>query len=196
MDTTKAHDQLKAKISAGIPGYAHSKVWKTLDDTVADLKQERIDLAILGIPPHFRGSILPDADLDLRLIGTPLSTSQETTYSNAICYFAESLPQVSHWLVEKPVSAKQPTEQAGQAKVAKAWARSNAIVGVGYHLASLKVVQAALQFIKERNLKIMSTQARYNMAYEFAVSNLNCDDYLFSVVLKCLFCTAQALMVE
>lgn len=86
VDTTKAQSQLKAKASAGTPGYSESKAWKSLDDTVADLKNERIDLAILGIPPHFRGSLLPDADLDLRLIGRPISLSKRyDQYFSIIC---------------------------------------------------------------------------------------------------------------
>lgn len=76
--------------------------------------------------------------------------------------------------MEKPVSAKQPSKEAGQAKVAKAWVSCNAIVGVGYHLASLKAVHAARQIIKDKNLKIMATEARYNMAYEFAVRSFLC----------------------
>lgn len=78
---------------------------------------------------------------------------------------------MAHWLVEKPISAKEFTQEAGQEVVAAAWEQSPAIVGVGYHLASLKAVSAAMQIINEKNLKIMSTQARYNMAYEFAVSD-------------------------
>jgi hypothetical protein len=82
----------------------------------------------------------------------------------------EELPQVKSWLVEKPISAKECSPQAGQAVVASAWSESPAVVAVGYQMASLKAVSAAMKLIKDKNLKIVSTQAHYNMAYEFAVS--------------------------
>ncbi|KAK9893495.1 hypothetical protein P389DRAFT_163812 [Cystobasidium minutum MCA 4210] len=148
VDTTKAQLQLDTKIKAGKHGYTQSKVWKSLDEALPDLRDQKIDLAILGIPPHFRGSTQDEADLDLRLI--------------------KGLPQVAHWLVEKPISAKPFSETAGQAIVADAWQKSPPIVGVGYHLAALKAVTAAMDLIKEKNLKIMATQATYNMAYEYA----------------------------
>lgn len=53
----------------------HSKFWKNLDEALPDVREQRIDLAILGIPPHFRGSTQPDAGLDLRLIGMSSSSS-------------------------------------------------------------------------------------------------------------------------
>lgn len=85
----------------------------------------------------------------------------------------ESLPQIKHWLVEKPISASIYSPDNGQDSILDAWAKSGAVVGVGYHLAALKVVTAALDIIKRKNLRVMSTQARYNMAYEFAVSAAN-----------------------
>lgn len=90
---------------------------------------------------------------------------------------------MAHWLVEKPVSAKEYSREAGQDAVASAWEGSPAIVGVGYHLASLEAVAAAMQIIKDKKLKIMSTQAHYNMAYEFAV----CCYATFSSVMKLSF---------
>ena len=171
VDSTKAQEQLKLKKSTGCLGYTDSKVWKTLEDALPDLRNERIDLAILGIPPHFRGSILPDADLDMRLISKSSPSEIHQEMMSDFDSYPEALPQVSHWLVEKPISAKQPSAEAGQAVVANAWQQCPAIVGVGYHLASLKAVTAAMKLIKDKNLKIMSTQARYNMAYEFAVGD-------------------------
>lgn len=75
VDTKKAQVQIDAKLKAGKQGYDNSKVWKDLHEALPDVREKRIDLAILGIPPHFRGSTQPDADLDLRLIGMSPSSS-------------------------------------------------------------------------------------------------------------------------
>ena len=71
VDSTKAQDQINQKKASGALGYSNTRIFKNLDEALPHLRNEKIDLAILGIPPHFRGSILPDADFDLRLIGDP-----------------------------------------------------------------------------------------------------------------------------
>lgn len=71
----KGQSQLDKKNTAGAHGYSNAKVWASLDDAVPSLRDQPIDLAILGVPPHFRGSTLPEADLDIRLISKYIQQS-------------------------------------------------------------------------------------------------------------------------
>lgn len=91
----------------------------------------------------------------------------------------ESLPHVKHWLVEKPVSAREysSTSKAGQDVVCEAYdslavrgdaGAGAAVVGVGYHFTALQAVIKLKEILEQRKARIMATQARYNMAYEFA----------------------------
>ncbi|GJN94732.1 hypothetical protein Rhopal_007823-T1 [Rhodotorula paludigena] len=145
-DVVRAEKQIALKNTAGVPGYANAQIWTTPELAGADLGSDRpIDLVIVGAPPHFRGCAAPPADLDLRLLA--------------------ALPQTKRWLVEKPVSAAQPTALAGQDKVAEAYKKSGAIVGVGYMLCALKGVEKIQQMIKEKGLTVMGTAARTKPAW-------------------------------
>ena len=42
------------------------------------------------------------------------------------------------------------------------------MVAVGYHMTALKGVLMLAKIIKDKKLTVMATQARYNMAYEYA----------------------------
>ena len=68
-DTSKATQQLRAKTAKGIDGYAQAKTWSSLRDALPYLGNTDIDLGILGIPPHFRGTTKSPADTDLQLLG-------------------------------------------------------------------------------------------------------------------------------
>lgn len=82
VDTRKAHQQVSAKGQQGIPGYSATKVWENIQEASRDLVNQKIDLAILGIPPHYRGSTIQGADLDLILIGIALAYSPGTRYTD------------------------------------------------------------------------------------------------------------------
>ncbi|GAA5851860.1 hypothetical protein JCM8547_000079 [Rhodosporidiobolus lusitaniae] len=144
----RAQQQIDAKNAASVAGYGKAAVFATPEDASEALKSSTIDLVIVGAPPHFRGCVAPPADLDLRLL--------------------QALPQTKNWLVEKPVSAAPPTEIAGQREVARKYKESGAVVAAGYMMCSLKAVAEIQRIIKEQDLVVMGTAARYYMAYEYA----------------------------
>ncbi len=156
-DLARARSQLAAKNSSNIVGYASSQVWKGVEEAATALGSHDIGLVIIGTPPHFRGGISTNNDLDLRLL--------------------QAFPHTKRWLVEKPVSAVPPSLEAGQEQVCQAFAKSGAVVGVGYMLQALKAVEMIKSIIAEKQLVVMGTQARYYMAYEYAVSHtsLSCS---------------------
>ncbi|EPX71516.1 NAD binding dehydrogenase [Schizosaccharomyces octosporus yFS286] len=95
---------------------------------------------IIGIPPETHGSTAPGADMELALL---------KRFPNASLF------------IEKPISAA-PVEDAFA--VAKQIPKE-AVISVGYMLRYLKVVQKAKEIIREKNLKVVSTIAKYNSAY-------------------------------
>ncbi|GAA5939036.1 hypothetical protein JCM3775_002655 [Rhodotorula graminis] len=148
-DSARAEKQIELKKAAGVPGYDKTAIWPTPELAGEALGADcAVDLVIVGAPPHFRGCAAPPADLDLRLLG--------------------ALPKTKHWLVEKPVSAAQPSKLAGQSKVLEAYNASGAVVGCGYMMTALKGVDMIKKMIQDKGLTVMGTAARYYMAYEFA----------------------------
>ncbi|KIJ22963.1 hypothetical protein M422DRAFT_196495 [Sphaerobolus stellatus SS14] len=101
-------------------------------------------LVILGSPPQFRGSHIPGKDLELQIM--------------------EAFPGCPVF-VEKPVTASLPEECW---RVSKQMNQSNVLIGVGYVLRYLRAVQKIKEIIRENNLVVMGTNARYVMAYEYA----------------------------
>jgi predicted dehydrogenase len=118
-------------------------------------------MIIVGCPPAFRGSDEPGRDMELQLLkhfpGTPL-------------------------FVEKPVASG---DVARAFAVADALNKSQTLCSVGlveyfswiislecqqnsyrYMLRYLKAVQTMKKIIKDNNLKVMATIARYACAYE------------------------------
>ena len=130
----------------------------------AELTSTSLQLCIVGVPPHLRGSAHAPADLDIRL----LSASHIMDCRPELRIETELFPQVKRWLVEKPISALPYSAAAGQVQVLDLYAKSGTIVGVGYHFAALKAVMHLQRIIKQKNLRVMATQARYNMAYVYA----------------------------
>ncbi|KAI5477311.1 hypothetical protein MNV49_006532 [Pseudohyphozyma bogoriensis] len=148
-DLARAAKQVELKNEQKIPGYENVAFWATPDAAAAELGEGYApDLIIVGAPPHFRGCAVPPADLDIKLL--------------------KALPKTKRWLVEKPVSAAPPGEVHGQAQVLDAYVKSGAVVGAGYMMCSLKAVEMVQKIIKEKNLTVMGTAARYYMAYEHA----------------------------
>lgn len=146
-DCDRVQFQIDLKRDKGIQGYANTKIYKNIQDA-ADIQDIPFDLIIIGVPPHFRGSSQSSADLDLQLL--------------------RAFKNTKRWLVEKPVAAVQPTAEAGLEKVAAAYSTCGAIVGVGYMFAAFQAVQKIKQIIAKNHLHVMSTSARYYMAYEYA----------------------------
>ncbi|KAK4052940.1 hypothetical protein OIO90_004064 [Microbotryomycetes sp. JL221] len=149
-DTDRARNQIKSKRQANIPGWDDATVWQSPEQAAAQLGEpmaKNLDLVIVGAPPHFRGCALAPANLDLRLI--------------------DSLA-ANNWLVEKPVSAAQPSLDAGLDTVLRRYQDTQANVGVGYMMCALKAVDQMRQMIQQRDLKVVATNARYYMAYEHA----------------------------
>lgn len=139
-DSARAEKQIAAKNAAGVAGYGSTVTWATPEEAGAAIGAGVVDLAIVGAPPHFRGTAAPPADLDLRLI--------------------KALPNTRFWLVEKPASAAQPGPIAGQETVATAWRESGAVVASGYMMNSLLGIKMIQKIIEENNLVVMGTAAR------------------------------------
>ncbi|KAM0792106.1 hypothetical protein ACM66B_004810 [Microbotryomycetes sp. NB124-2] len=148
-DIERASAQIKVKNGAGISGWSNAQVWQTPEEASSQLGQlaRQLDLVIVGAPPHFRGCVEPPANLDMRLLDSLRS---------------------KHWLVEKPVSAARPSDEAGQAAVAQRYRQTGAVVGAGYMMCALKAVDEIKRHIRDKGLRVTATAARYYMAYEYA----------------------------
>ncbi|KAF8311265.1 hypothetical protein DL93DRAFT_2083477 [Clavulina sp. PMI_390] len=143
-DLKRASGVLDQKRSSNVElAYRHTKIFATPEDLASQMTLNNKPHAIfVGCPPQFRGSDLPGFDIELKLMklfpGLPL-------------------------FVEKPV-ATGPVERS--LVVAKAIKDSSTLCSVGYMLRYLKAVQQMKQIIKENNLCVMATTARYVAAYD------------------------------
>ena len=109
---------------------------------LAEAKTGPIQLIMLATPPQFRGSMAPGRDLEAQLLAA----------------FGKE-PAI---FTEKPVTTASVDEAYA---VARHLSASGNLVGVGYMLRYLKVVQKAIQIIRDNGLVIMNVQARYVTAY-------------------------------
>lgn len=110
-----------------------------LDNEVKD----KIDFWILAAPPHFRGTTIEGRDLELEMI---------KLFGSKPNYF-----------VEKPIATTRSDEPH---KVAPQLAANKAVIGIGYMMRYLKVVQKVMTTIKENNLRVMMVTGRYACAYK------------------------------
>lgn len=120
-------------------------VQQAADDRKAtdeDSKTGPVHLIMLASPPQFRGTTLPGADLEKQLVAA---------FGPGPAIFAE-----------KPVTTGSADEAYA---VARSLSASGNLVGVGYMLRYLKVVQKAARIIRDNNLVVMSVTARYVTAY-------------------------------
>ncbi|CAA20147.2 NAD binding dehydrogenase [Schizosaccharomyces pombe] len=123
--------------------YANTREFYSADEYLEYLDshpEEKPDAYIIGIPPETHGSTQKGADLELAIL--------------------KRFPDASLF-IEKPISAA-PVEDAFA--VARRLP-SESVISVGYMLRYLKTVQKAKEIIKEKNLKVVSTVAKYNSAY-------------------------------
>ena len=109
---------------------------------LAEAKTGPVHLIMLATPPQFRGSMAPGRDLEAQLLAA---------FGHRPAIFAE-----------KPVTTGSVDEAYDVARYLSA---SGNLVGVGYMLRYLKVVQKVMQIIHDRELVVMSVQARYVTAY-------------------------------
>lgn len=130
-DLTRATQRKEEKLSQSIPGYGTTQICSSPSED----KQTSVDLVIIGVPPHLRGS--SSQDLELRLLKQFDS---------------------KRWLIEKPVSAERPG--SGQDDIARAFESSGSVVAVGYMLRALKAVALMREIIQSKGLTVLSTQAR------------------------------------
>jgi len=125
--------------------YTDTKVFSNIADAGAGLKGDLAPtMIIVGIPPEGRGTTKPGHDAEIQLSG--------------------AFPHAA-LLVEKPISLDSVEELT---KVAKVLKERNILTCIGYMLRYTKVAQEMKKIIRENNLTVMATSARYIMAYEFA----------------------------
>ncbi|WOO78419.1 putative protein UNK417 [Vanrija pseudolonga] len=127
------------------PAYAETVVYPSVQAATAALAASPPDLVVLGSPPAFRG------------------TTDKSRGFNAEEQLTDAFPAAALF-VEKPV-ATGPVEEVQ--KVADLLeSRKGSLVSVGYMLRYSAAVQKMKEIIKENNLTVMMTSARYVMAYE------------------------------
>ncbi|KAK9350401.1 putative oxidoreductase C terminal-domain-containing protein [Lipomyces doorenjongii] len=129
--------------STAAASYIGTNFFPNLDDAAPHLKLQNIDIFILGAPPHFRGTTLPGRNLELELL---------KHFGNKPTIF-----------MEKPVATTRPEQPL---EVARQLRDAGQVIGVGYMMRYLKVVQKAISIIKENNLAVMCVIARYANAYQ------------------------------
>ncbi len=123
----------------------YTSVQEATEDREASMEDARtgtIQLVMLASPPQFRGSTLPGRDLEVQLLAA---------FGGGPAMF-----------IEKPVSLGTADEAYAVARRLRA---SGNLIGVGYMLRHLRVVQKAAQIIRDNGLTVMSVAARYVAAY-------------------------------
>ncbi|KAH7890859.1 putative oxidoreductase C terminal-domain-containing protein [Phlebopus sp. FC_14] len=129
-----------------VSAYQATRVFRTLDDFVKTMSPKDTPRAVVvGSPPMYRGTLQPGRDVEIQIM--------------------KHFPGVPMF-IEKPIATGDKSEIEEAFKVAKFISDSGAMCSVGYMLRYLKVVQQMKQIIKENNLTVMATIARYACAYE------------------------------
>lgn len=122
--------------------YVDTKEFNTLDEYLLSITPENKPHAVIvGSPPFYRGSIIPGKDVELTL--------------------AKQIPGVGIF-IEKPISSSSVEEVL---EISRQFPLSKSVVAVGYMMRYLKVVQKLKDFIKENNLTVVATIARYYCTY-------------------------------
>ncbi|WVF71483.1 hypothetical protein IAT40_006289 [Kwoniella sp. CBS 6097] len=130
-------------------GYEKTKVFGSIDEAAKALKGDDVPhLAVQGFQANTRGTTIPGQDSEIRLIG--------------------HFPNIA-LLIEKPIS-DYPDFKEVEA-VGQKFKENGNIISVGYMLRYLKAVQAIKKIIDDNKLSIMSTQATYLMAYDYAAQS-------------------------
>jgi predicted dehydrogenase len=139
----------RKRTSSAKGSYADTRHYTTIEQAAShrkvtdeDAKNGPVHLIMLASPPEFRGSMSPGRDLEAQLVAA---------FGSEPAIFAE-----------KPVTIGSSD---GAYAVAHHLSKSGNLVGVGYMLRYLKVVQKVVQIIRDNNLTVMSVSARYVTAY-------------------------------
>ncbi|PVG00215.1 hypothetical protein CPB86DRAFT_773886 [Serendipita vermifera] len=133
----------KKRESFVVAAYQDTAMHKTVADFAAAMTEnQKPHLIIDGCPPAFRGSDEPGRDMELQLL--------------------KHFPGVPQF-VEKPISSGDVRRAY---VISDALNKSQVPCSVGYMLRYLKSVQTMKKVIKDNNLKVMATIARYACAYE------------------------------
>ncbi|KAI0755336.1 putative oxidoreductase C terminal-domain-containing protein [Daedaleopsis nitida] len=155
VDTARATAVLNAKLIASaeaperVDAWSSCKSFSSITEAAHSLNPaDHPHMAIVGAPPHARGTDVPGRDLELQL--------------------ASAFPDCSLF-VEKPVSSGPEDACWRVAEALQAATRTRGTTdGVGYMLRYLKAVQMMKTIIADNGLVVMGTNARYVMAYEYA----------------------------
>lgn len=143
--TSRAEAVLKAKsLTFAASAYADTPIYPSVKDAISALSSNPPEMILLGSPPAFRGTTDPSKGY------------------NAEVQLTESFPNAALF-IEKPVSTGSVEEALKTAEYLEG--KSN-LVSVGYMLRYSAAVQKMKQILKENNLEVMMTSARYVMAYE------------------------------
>ncbi|KAA8898478.1 hypothetical protein TRICI_006540 [Trichomonascus ciferrii] len=123
--------------------YADTRRFADLHEAEPFLQGQQVDLVLCAAPPYFRGTTLEGRNLEQHVTracgGRPVM------------------------FTEKPIAMTRPDEPQRLC----GWLREHgAVIGVGYMMRYLKVVQKAMAIIREKQLQVMMVTARYNNAYK------------------------------
>ncbi|OAA58078.1 hypothetical protein SPI_06963 [Niveomyces insectorum RCEF 264] len=141
---------VQKNVSAARASYADTRHYISVQEAAATLNSAAaesaaagpVHLIILASPPQFRGSLTPGRDLEAQLVAA---------FGRGPAIF-----------VEKPVTTGAAEDAYA---VARHLSASGNLVGVGYMLRYLRVVQKAKQILRDNQLVVMSITARYITAY-------------------------------
>ncbi|ORY27928.1 putative oxidoreductase C terminal-domain-containing protein [Naematelia encephala] len=142
----RAQAVLEAKsLTFAAPAYSSTEIYASVQAAVSGLSSEPPDVIILGSPPAFRGT-------------TDASKGFDTEVQLSSGFPSSAL------FVEKPVSTGLVEEVRLVADLLET--RKGNLVSVGYMLRYSAAVRKMKEIIKENELNVMMTSARYIMAYE------------------------------
>lgn len=140
--TSRAEAVLKAKsLTFAASAYADTPIHPSVKDAISALSSNPPEMILLGSPPAFRGTTDPSKGF------------------NTEVQLTEGFPNAALF-VEKPVSTGSVEEAL---KVAEYLEGKGNLVSVGYMLRYSAAVQKMKQILKENNLEVMMTSARYVM---------------------------------
>lgn len=121
----------------------------SIAEAASDLDAEnKVDLVILGCPPHFRGTLQAGKRADLEML--------------------ECFPTAKSYLVEKPVAAVNPFDSNECDEVASRFAAAPGATSIGYMLRYNKAILKIRDVLSQNCLTPTCINARYYMAYEYA----------------------------
>ena len=134
------------KLSLASSAYEKTVIYPTIKAANEQILDDAPDLVILGSPPAFRGRIEPSGGLD------------------AEKQLTDRFPEAAIF-VEKPIS----TGSVAEAKLVGELLESRKfnLISVGYMLRYSAAVQRMKEIIRENNLTVMMTSARYVMGEYF-----------------------------